>query len=137
MTQAHSPLKLMQQKKAECTRTKHDLLGLRSGESITLLPTLIGRSNLTGVEVAVAVAGRAVVEVGEAKHDLLGPRSGESITLLPTLIGRSNLTGVEVAVAVAGRAVVEVGEARYLVLLLFLELNLVFFGGGDGCILYI
>ena len=92
LTQAHSPLKLMQQKKAECTRTKHDLLGLRSGESITLLPTLIGRSNLTGVEVAVAVAGRAVVEVG---------------------------------------------AARYLVLLLFLELNLVFFGGGDGCILYI
>ena len=92
LTQAHSPLKLMQQKKAECTRTKHDLLGLRSGESITLLPTLIGRSNLTGVEVAVAVAGRSVVEVG---------------------------------------------AARYLVLLLFLELNLVFFGGGDGCILYI
>jgi hypothetical protein len=33
---------------------------------------------------------------------------------------------------------VEVGAARYLVLLLFLEcLDLVFFGGGDGCILYI
>jgi hypothetical protein len=38
---------------------------------------------------------------------------------------------------VAGRSVVEVGAARYLVLLLFLGLNLVFFGGGDGCILYI
>ena len=71
LTQAHSPLKLMQQKKAECTRTKHDLLGLRSGESITLLPTLIGRSNLTGVEVAVAVAGRSVVEVGAARYLVL------------------------------------------------------------------
>ena len=72
----HSPTphgqKDIQQKRAECVRTRHERGGRLSGESMTLLPTMIGRSNVLlvcKVLLFVLVVVQHVVVVGGELND--------------------------------------------------------------------